>query len=67
MSSGFSDDIESRIAIELSMTKSLAKREEISEIAKKAGISEPRDVIDEYEDAFIEIISSPRRTRELNS
>jgi hypothetical protein len=57
-----SDKLESRIAVELSLTKSLARREEIVSIGKKAGLAEPNDVIDEYEDAFIETIrGSPRR------
>jgi hypothetical protein len=57
-----SDKLEARIAVELSLVKSLARREEIVSIGKKAGLAEPNDVIDEYEDAFIETIrGSPKR------
>jgi len=53
-----SDDMEARVAVLLGVTRSLARREEIVSIAKKSGLAEPVDVIDEYESAFIDNYTS---------
>ena len=46
------DSVESKVAIELELVKSLSKRHEIIRASKAIGINQPEDLIDEFEAAL---------------